>query len=87
MMTEEYIEVMDDKRGVYRHEVGGSHYERMKIQPTEYIHANKLDFFEGNVIKYITRRRFKNGAEDVKKAVDYCLMILENDYGIKYEQK
>lgn len=86
-MTIEFDEIMNEKGNLYRHEIGGTHYEQMKIQPTEYIHANGLDFFEGNVVKYITRHRFKNGAEDVKKAIDYCLMILKNDYGICYEPK
>lgn len=80
-MTLEYEEVMEGKQ------VGGTHYEKMGIQPVEYIHANGLDFFEGNVVKYVTRHRLKNGAEDIKKAIDYCKMILENDYGIKHDEK
>ena len=80
-MTLEYEEIMD------RQQVGGDHYSKMKIQPTEYIHANGLDFFEGNIVKYVSRHRSKNGAEDILKAIDYCKMILENDYGIKYDKK
>ena len=80
-MTLEYDEIMERKQ------VNGTHYEKMAIQPVEYIRANGLDFFEGNVVKYISRHRTKNGAEDVKKAIDYCLMILEYDYGIKDNQK
>lgn len=80
-MTLEYEEIMD------RQQVGGDHYSKMKIQPTEYIHANGLDFFEGNVVKYVSRHRSKNGAEDILKAIDYCKMILEKDYGIKDEVK
>ena len=38
------------------------------IQPVVYIHANKLPFMEGNIVKYITRHRSKNGAEDIKKS-------------------
>ena len=80
-MTLEYEEIMDGAQ------VGGTHYEKMKIQPVEYIHANGLDFFEGNVIKYVTRHRSKNGAEDIKKAIDYCKMILKLDYGIDIDTK
>ena len=80
-MTLEYEEIMDGTQ------VGGTHYEKMKIQPAEYIHANKLDFFEGNVIKYVTRHRYKNGLEDIKKAIDYCKMILKLDYGIDIDAK
>lgn len=64
-------------------QVGGTHYEEMSIQPKDFIHKNKLDFFEGNVVKYITRHRVKNGEQDVRKAIDYAIMVLENDYGVK----
>ena len=60
-------------------QVGGDHYKE-GIQPVEYIHANKLDFFEGNIVKYITRRRKKDGRKDVEKAIHYCEMILALDY-------
>lgn len=59
---------------------GGSHYKEMAIQPTEFIHENSLDYFQGNVIKYVSRHKTKNGAEDVKKAIHYCQLILEYQY-------
>jgi hypothetical protein len=59
---------------------GGDHYRKMKIQPIEFIHANELDFLQGNVIKYITRHKNKNGAADVRKALHYCQLILELQY-------
>ena len=52
-------------------QVGGNHYETKSIQPIEYIEANNLDFCEGNIIKYVTRYREKNGVEDLKKAKWY----------------
>ena len=59
---------------------GGSHYKQMAIQPIEYIQANSLDYLEGNVIKYISRHKSKNGQEDIKKAMHYCQLILEYQY-------
>lgn len=59
-----------------------THYESA-IQPVDYIAANDLDFFEGNVVKYVTRHRKKNGADDILKAIHYCEMILKYKYGIK----
>lgn len=50
-----------------QHQVGGDHYHKGAIQPVEYIHANKLGFLEGCVIKRITRWREKNGLEDLEK--------------------
>lgn len=58
------------------------HY-KSAIQPVDYIAANGLDFFEGNVVKYVTRHRKKNGADDILKAIQYCKMILKYDYGIE----
>ena len=42
-------------------QVGGNHYKKYKIQPMEYIHANKIPFAEGTAIGYITRWRDKGG--------------------------
>ena len=59
-------------------QVGGSHY-KLPIQPVEFIYKNDLDYIRGNVIKYVTRK--KNGAEDILKAIHYCEMLLELEYG------
>jgi len=61
-------------------QVGGDHYQT-KIPPIDYIHENKLTFIEGNVIKYVSRHRNKNGAEDIKKAIHYLEILLEKEYG------
>jgi Cdc6-like AAA superfamily ATPase len=53
----------------------------MKVQPVEFIHANSVPYMEGNVIKYISRHKSKNGAGDVRKAIHYCQLILELEYG------
>lgn len=59
-------------------QVGGSHYKESKIQPIEYVFANNLGFCEGNILKYITRYKSKNGIEDLKKARHYLDMLIEN---------
>jgi len=62
---------------------GGTHYQQGTIQPIEYIHANDLNFFEGNAIKYITRNSRKGSAvEDLKKAVHYLQLELKFNHGI-----
>ena len=60
---------------------GGNHYKDLTIQPVEYIHKNGIAYLEGNVIKYVTRHGAKNGAEDIKKAIHYCQLILQLQYG------
>ena len=64
----------------YDKQIGGSHYKKMKIQPSKFVIENELLFPEGNVIKYICRHRFKNGKEDLEKAVHFIEMIIERDY-------
>lgn len=56
---------------------GGDHYQKMAIQPIAFITANKLDFSEGSVIKYVCRWRSKNGVEDLKKARHYLDMMIK----------
>lgn len=60
-------------------QIGGNHYKKA-IQPVEYIHANNLNFFEGNVIKYITRHREKGGKLDLQKAIHYIEMLMQFEY-------
>ena len=66
---------------VYNKQIGGSHYKDMVIQPSEFINKNKLQFAEGNAIKYICRHAYKGEVEDLEKAKHYIDMIIERDYG------
>lgn len=81
----EALEVQTDNP--LQSQVGGSHYKDLKIQPVEYIHANGFDFLTGNIIKYASRHRNKNGAEDVRKIIHYAELILKLDYGEKSDSK
>ena len=58
-------------------QVAGTHYKDMVIQPVEYIHANGLGYFEGNVIKYVSRWRKKGGLSDLEKAKHYIQLLIE----------
>jgi hypothetical protein len=77
-MTEMY---MEEEATALQKQVGGAHYAEMAIQPIEFITANDLSFLEGNIIKYVCRHRNKNGADDVKKAMHYCELLLQMEYG------
>lgn len=61
-------------------QVSGNHYKDCGIQPIEYIHANGLNYFEGNAVKYITRHRKKNGKADIEKAIHYLELMIELEY-------
>jgi len=53
-------------------QVAGNHYQVMSIQPWEIIDAHNLNFYEGNAIKYILRRKPGNSrVDELKKAVHY----------------
>ncbi len=62
-------------------QAGGNHYKNMAIQPVVFIQQNGMPYLDGCVIKYLARHRNKNGAEDIKKAIHYCQLILEMEYG------
>ena len=62
-------------------QVGGSHYKDFVIQPIEFIMKNKLNFCQGNIIKYVCRYTDKNGIEDLKKALHYINLLIQLEYG------
>ena len=53
-------------------EIGGTHYQEYKMQPIELIVACKWDFIQGNIAKYLSRAKYKNGQEDIEKSIHYC---------------
>jgi len=66
--------------GPYDKQIGGTHYLKFKIQPSEFANKNNLPFAEGNAIKYICRHKYKGKKDDLKKAKHYIDMIIERDY-------
>lgn len=60
---------------------GGGHYKDKGIQPLEYTMKNNLSFCEGNVVKYISRYKSKNGIEDLAKVIHYALLASYEEYG------
>lgn len=57
-------------------QVGGDHYNKNVIQPWHIIDSHKLNFYEGNAIKYILRKK-GNRVEDLKKAIHYIEREIE----------
>ena len=70
---------------VYKKQIGGDHYLKMKIQPSEFINKNKLQFAEGNAIKYICRHASKGEVKDLEKAKHYIDMIIDRDYDAQHK--
>jgi len=59
------------------------HYSRGSIETIQAIMGLDLDPCEGNVLKYVSRHRDKNGIEDLHKAKKYLDLMIEN-YGAWY---
>jgi len=55
------------------------HYASSKIEPIDYIVANKLSYCEGNVVKYISRWKLKGGLQDLHKAKQYIDFIIDKE--------
>ena len=65
------------KTGSAMKQVGGTHYQKA-IQPWDIIREWNLDYWRGNVIKYVLRCHEKNGIEDLKKAIHYLEYAIEH---------
>ena len=77
MGSKSNIEGSNLSKSALNRQVQGNHYKSFKIQPFEFISANDLSFFQGNVIKYVCRYDKKNGIEDLKKIIHYCELQIE----------
>lgn len=57
-------------------QVGGSHY-KSEIQHWDFVVANELDYFQGQITKYVSRWRKKNGIADLEKAKHFLDKYIE----------
>jgi hypothetical protein len=64
------------------HQTGGDHYKGGAIEPIQFAIAHKMPAADFSVFKHIFRHRQKLGAEDVKKAIHYGQIILQEEYGV-----
>ena len=63
-------------------QIGGNHYAKHKIQPWDIIDEYNLDYYLGNVLKYVLRAKDKNGIEDLKKAQHYLEYVVQKEQRI-----
>jgi hypothetical protein len=55
-----------------------AHYTQGSIEPIDYITGNQMDFLSGNIIKYVTRHRYKgNPLQDLEKAEFYLKRLIQ----------
>ena len=60
-------------------QIGGTHYEYLRIEPVELINEYNMDWFQGEILKYCTRFPLKGRLQDLKKAEQVANMA--RDYG------
>lgn len=65
-----------NKQSSLNKQVAGDHYCKMKIQPWEIIDTCGLNFYEGNILKYLLRRK-DNRVDDLKKLIHYAEHLIE----------
>ena len=71
----------------YKKQIGGNHYRKYKVQPSQFVTENKLLYPEGCVIKYVVRHQDKGGKQDLEKAKHMIDMIIERDYEDEKEKQ
>jgi hypothetical protein len=70
-MDSEMMEIM-------ARQVSGNHYKKA-IQPWDIIDEWNLNYWAGNVIKYVLRYPYKNGVEDLEKAKHYLEYLIKKE--------
>ena len=49
------------------------------IECIDYILSHNMDYLEGNIVKYVTRYKFKHGVDDLRKAEWYLKRLLKRE--------
>jgi hypothetical protein len=57
-------------------QIGGIHYKK-SIEHWDFVHAQGLDYFQGQITKYVCRWRIKGGIEDLEKARHFLDKYIE----------
>jgi len=71
-------EGLEDQGDIMSRQVGGNHYKRA-CQPWEIIEEWELNYWAGNIIKYVLRYPHKNGVEDLEKAKHYLEYLIKKE--------
>lgn len=70
---DQYFKDMEEKAK----QVGGDHYLKA-IQPWDIIRAWDLNYWEGNIVKYVLRHQGKGKIEDLEKAKHYLEYLIDH---------
>ena len=70
---------MTSGRKIHYDPVEGPEHYNKGIETIDYINSWDMSYMEGNVIKYVTRYKYKNGLEDLKKAEQYLKRLIKQE--------
>ena len=76
---ERYNQFAEKRRKEITDKINPSYYGT-GLDVIDFCQKNNLDFMQGNVIKYVTRYKEKNGKEDLLKAKEYIDRIIKENY-------
>lgn len=69
---------VDTTGGANGRQVGGDHYSKYGgLQHWDVVKIFKLDYFQGQITKYVMRFRDKNGIQDLEKAKHFLEKLIE----------
>ena len=71
-----------DKEEILGSPINPQHYKVGNIEVIDFIEDQAMDYREGNIIKYVSRYKYKNGLEDLQKARWYLDRLIEENHGI-----
>lgn len=57
-------------------QVNGNHYD-FEIEPVDIMVILNLNWFQGEILKYVSRHKRKNGISDINKAIHICDMAID----------
>lgn len=83
---QDFRQAMKQQTTANQTQIGGDHYKAKSIQPWDYIAANQLGYFEGNIVKYVSRWQDKGGVNDLEKARHYLDKLIELEHNTSTAQ-
>ena len=77
LTDKELLKLLEPRdEGANAKQIGGEHYKN-PIQHWDWVASNDLDYFQGQITKYVARWRHKNGLEDLLKAAHFLEKYIE----------
>lgn len=77
---EKYNQFVEKRRKEVNNDKINPSYYGTGFDVIDFCQKNNIDFMQGNVIKYVTRYKEKNGKEDLLKAKEYIDRIIKENY-------